>query len=169
MSSFSVCYCRQKLPVNMHCPLVMLVRRMLNWRDKKVIKVTCSQQDKRELRLLSSNRPILLMFLFMQLEFFAVIKEGFTTVDYTYDINFKRWTVFRGGSRGRVQGVRTPPEMTCGFLIQLVFCKKKSGLLVLKQSKRRVHPLLKQILDPPLVFCYSDSEYMLLYLIKGIF
>ena len=27
----------------------------------------------------------------------------------------------RGGSRGRVQGVRTPPEMTCGFLIQLVF------------------------------------------------
>ena len=36
----------------------------------------------------------------------------------------------RGGSRGRVQGVRTPlpppPEMTCGFLIQLVFCKKKN-------------------------------------------
>ena len=30
-----------------------------------------------------------------------------------------------GGSRGRVLGVRTPPppEMTCGFLIQLVFCK----------------------------------------------
>ena len=41
----------------------------------------------------------------------------------------------RGGSRGRVQGVRTPPpEMTCGFLIQLVFCEKKKlgGLLVLK-------------------------------------
>ena len=42
----------------------------------------------------------------------------------------------RGGSRGRVPGVRTPPppaEMTCGFLIQLVFCKKKlCGLLVLK-------------------------------------
>ena len=32
-----------------------------------------------------------------------------------------------GGSRKRVQGVRTsPPEMTCGFLIQLVFCKKKN-------------------------------------------
>ena len=32
-----------------------------------------------------------------------------------------------GGSRGRVQGVRIPPPpgMTCGFLIQLVFCKKK--------------------------------------------
>ena len=34
----------------------------------------------------------------------------------------------RGRSWGRVQGVRTPPppEMTCGFLIQLVFCKKKT-------------------------------------------
>ena len=34
----------------------------------------------------------------------------------------------RGGSRGRVQRVRTPPppEMTRGFLIQLVFCKKKT-------------------------------------------
>ena len=33
----------------------------------------------------------------------------------------------RGGSRGRVQGVSPlPPEMTCGFLIQLVFCKKKT-------------------------------------------
>ena len=39
----------------------------------------------------------------------------------------------RGGSRGRVQGVRTPPpEMTCGFLIKLLFCKKNCGLLVLK-------------------------------------
>ena len=56
----------------------------------------------------------------------------------------------RGGSRGRVQAVRTPPEMTCGFLVQLVFCKKKlCGLLVLKKIKRRVHPLLKKILDPP--------------------
>ena len=34
----------------------------------------------------------------------------------------------RGGSRGRVQGVRPPPEMTCGFLIQLVFCKKKKTM-----------------------------------------
>ena len=32
----------------------------------------------------------------------------------------------RGGSRGRVHGVRTPPEMTCGYLIQLVFCQKKN-------------------------------------------
>ena len=55
-----------------------------------------------------------------------------------------------GGCRGCA-----PPhsEMTCGFLIQLVFCPKKKlcGLLVLKSSKRRVHPLLKKILDPPLL------------------
>ena len=32
----------------------------------------------------------------------------------------------RGRSRGRMQGVHPPPpEMTCGFLIQLVFCEKK--------------------------------------------
>ena len=37
----------------------------------------------------------------------------------------------RGRSRGRVQGVRNPSppcpsEMTCDFLIQLVFCEKKT-------------------------------------------
>ena len=54
-------------------------------------------------------------------------------------------SVYRGGSRGRVPAVHIPPEMTCGFLIQLVFCKKKiCGLLGLKNSKRRVHPLLKK-------------------------
>ena len=37
-------------------------------------------------------------------------------------------SVYRGGSRGRVPGVRTPPEMTCGFLIQLVFCPKKNTM-----------------------------------------
>ena len=63
---------------------------MLNWRDENVIKVYV--QDKRELRLLGSNGPIL--FMSMQLEFFALIKEVFTSVDYTYKINFKRWTVF---------------------------------------------------------------------------
>ena len=43
------------------------------------------------------------------------------------------WVVTRGGSRGRVQGVRTsppPPEMTSGFLIQLVFCQKKLNYVV---------------------------------------
>ena len=61
----------------------------------------------------------------------------------------------RGGSRGRVQGVRTPrpPEMVCGFLIQLLFCQKKKTMWFidgLKYGKRRVHPVLKKILDPPL-------------------
>ena len=34
---------------------------------------------------------------------------------------------------GGCRGCAPPPEMTCGFLIQLLFCKKKlCGLLVLK-------------------------------------
>ena len=40
--------------------------------------------------------------------------------------------IHRGRSRGRVQGVcggPPPPEMTCGFLIQMVFCKKKKKTL----------------------------------------
>ena len=42
-------------------------------------------------------------------------------------LNLMELNIFRGGSRGRVQEVRTPPpEMTCGFLIQLVFGKKKT-------------------------------------------
>ena len=41
--------------------------------------------------------------------------------------NQSRQEECRGGSRGRVQGVRPPPpEMDCGFLIELVFCKKKN-------------------------------------------
>ena len=56
----------------------------------------------------------------------------------------------RGESRRRCRGCASPPppppEMTWGFLIQLVFCEKKKlcDLLVLKQSKRRVHPLLRK-------------------------
>ena len=43
-------------------------------------------------------------------------------------IKFKTMSLVKGGSRGRVQGVRIPPppEMTCGFIIQLVFCKKET-------------------------------------------
>ena len=62
---------------------------------------------------------------------------------------------YRGGSRGKVQGVRTPPpppEMTCGFLRQLIFCKNIYIYIcgLLGRSKRGVHPLLKTILDWPL-------------------
>ena len=63
-----------------------------------------------------------------------------------------------GGCRGAPPPPPTP-EMTCGFLIQLVFCEKKlCGLLVLKKSKRRVHPLLKKILDPPLSNANNDDD-----------
>ena len=108
-----------------------------------------------------------------------------------------RWLVDsfnRGGSRGRVQGVRTPPEMTCGFLINTVqsasqlykICfiiwyvfsavhimllpsrKPSSSYSLLKfvyvTSQLRhslvVHPLLRKILDPPLlnllILCWID-------------
>ena len=72
-----------------------------------------------------------------------------------------------GGCRGFAPPL---PEMTCGFLIQLVFCKKKKlcGLLVLKYSKRQVHPLLKKMLDPPLrnieVSVLSGCQRLLFYL-----
>ena len=59
----------------------------------------------------------------------------------------------RGGSRGRVQGVRTPPpsEMTCGFLIQLVFCKKKTLWFIgVEGEQEKSTPPPKKILDPPL-------------------
>ena len=48
---------------------------------------------------------------------------------------------------GGCRGCAPPPEITCGFLLQLVFCKKKNYVVY---WKRRVHPLLKKILDPPL-------------------
>ena len=45
-----------------------------------------------------------------------------------------------------------PPEMTCAFLIQLVFCKKKlCGLLHgVEVEQETSAPLLKEILDPSL-------------------
>ena len=57
----------------------------------------------------------------------ALTAEGFSSSSCFRHLNSSSEIMsFRGGSRGRVQGVRTPPEMTCGFLIQLVFCKKKN-------------------------------------------
>ena len=49
------------------------------------------------------------------------------TINYMHEC-IVHVSIDRGGSRGRVQGVRTPPpppEMN-GFLIQLVFCEKKN-------------------------------------------
>ena len=43
------------------------------------------------------------------------------------------WRAYaRADLGGGCRGCAPPPEMTCGFLIQLVFCKKTCGLLVLK-------------------------------------
>ena len=55
---------------------------------------------------------------------------SFSRANYHWRVqNF--FSVCRGGSRGRVQGVRNPPpEMTCGFLIQLVFCKRKKTYVI---------------------------------------
>ena len=48
--------------------------------------------------------------------------------------------------------MRTLPwdELRFSNTIGILQKKKLCGLLVLKYSKRRVHPLLKKILDPPL-------------------
>ena len=55
-----------------------------------------------------------------------------------------------GGSRGRVQGVRTSPspplEMTCSFLIQLVFTSGHQSVTPFLSGA----PLLTKILDLPL-------------------
>ena len=50
-----------------------------------------------------------------------------------------------GGCRGFAPHP-PPPQMTCGFLIQLVLCNKRSQL----RFSLLVHPLLRKILDPPL-------------------
>ena len=57
-----------------------------------------------------------------------------------------------GGCRGCAP-LPTSPEKTCGFLIRLVFCKKKKKKkLWFISVEVVVHPLLKQILDLPLLW-----------------
>ena len=54
-----------------------------------------------------------------------------------------------GGCRGCAP---PPPEMTCGFLIQLVFCKKRNYVVYWCWSRARDECTpLKKILDPPLI------------------
>ena len=61
--------------------------------------------------------------------------------------------IVRGGPRGRVQGVCTLPWDDLRFSNTTGILHKKTTLLigVMKKSKRRVHPLLKKILDAPLI------------------
>ena len=57
----------------------------------------------------------------------TLLDETFTDLlKLTHQTGTRHLLLHRGRSRGRVQGVRPPPsEMTCSFLIQLLFCKKK--------------------------------------------
>ena len=65
-------------------------------------------------------------------------------------------SMHRGGSRGRVQGVRTPPEMTCGFLIQLVFCQTMWFIGVeVEQEKSAPPPKKNPGSAPDAVFRFS--------------
>ena len=61
-------------------------------------------------------------------------------------------THVRDGSRWRVQGVHTSPKMTCGVLMQLVFCKKEKTLWIIgvEVEQETSAPPPKKILDPPL-------------------
>ena len=63
----------------------------------------------------------------------------------------------RGGSRGGVQGVRTPPpEMTCGFLIQLVFCQTMWFIGVEVEQEKSAPPPKKKTWIRP---CDGGDEY----------
>ena len=57
-----------------------------------------------------------------------------------------------GGCRGCTHP--PPPEMTCGFLIQLVFCKKRKKktmwFIGVEVEQETSAPPPKKILDPPL-------------------
>ena len=54
--------------------------------------------------------------------------------------------------------MHTPrPEMTCGFLIQLVFCTKKTMWFIgVEVEQETSAPLLKTIRDPPLFYVYKS-------------
>ena len=71
---------------------------------------------------------------------------------------------------GGCRGCAPPPEITCSFLIQLVFCEKKKNWFigVEVKSKRRVHSLLKEILDPPLrvLVRFLEGSYIIVQVLK---
>ena len=119
-----------------------------------------------------------------------------TTLTITQLTVWRPWTVFcsvvknallaahflsRGGSRGRVQGcAHTPPplpEMTWGFLIQLVFCKiwryvwyvfsAVHFMLLLGQKPPSSHLLLKFVYVTSQLRC--SSAHFIVILCKRIF
>ena len=71
-----------------------------------------------------------------------------------------------GGCRGFAPPL---PEMTCGFLIQLVFCKKKTMWFISVEVQQETSaPPPKKILDPPLrnieVSVLSGCQRLLFFL-----
>ena len=70
----------------------------------------------------------------------------------------------------RVQGVRKPPpppEMTCGFLIQVAFCKTyvvSSGHLPVTPFHSGAPLLKKKILDPPVYLAGLFDTFILLHI-----
>ena len=64
-----------------------------------------------------------------------------------------------GGCRGCAP---PPPEMTCGFLIQLVFCGKKQWFIGVEVEQETSAPPPKKMLDPPLL-----CPFVFLICLKG--
>ena len=81
-----------------------------------------------------------------------------TTKSCPENVNIALVYYIRGGSRGRVQGVCTPPpdlrfSNTTGTLQKK---KRTMWFIGVEVDKRRVHPLLKKILDPALYIVQSS-------------
>ena len=79
-------------------------------------------------------------------------KVGWYPLKKTGSSHLKSGADLGGGCRGcRGCVPPPPPEMTCGFLIQLVFCKKKTMWFIgVEVEQETSAPPPKKILDPPL-------------------
>ena len=75
--------------------------------------------------------------------------EIFVTASLSISVFYSAGADLGGGCRGCEPPL---PEMTCGFLIQLVFCKKKTMWFIgVEVEQETIEPPPKKILDPPLL------------------
>ena len=82
-----------------------------------------------------------------------------TTKSCPENVNIALVYYIRGGSRGWVQGVPNPPPSDLWFSNTTGTLQKKKRtmwFIGVEVDKRRVHPLLKKILDPPLYIAQSS-------------